>query len=140
MPATEAVTTTRDGSSREAFLRSIGANLCGLLAGTILALSGQDLLVLLDAEEDTLHVQVHDFIERALWGLVEWCTPRGTSIREQDVDMVGVLGHFSDQAFDFRWFGNVGWYRNSLARERECIKRSACFLAGSSLARCDEDF
>lgn len=33
--------------------------------------SGQDCCLLLNAEEDALHVQVHDFVEGVLRGLVE---------------------------------------------------------------------
>lgn len=54
--------------------------------------------------------------------------------------MVGVLGHLSDQAFNFRWFGDVGWDRNGFAREGKRIESGACFLASGGLAGCDEDF
>ena len=74
--------------------------------------------ILLSTKEDALHVQVHDLVEGVLRSRVEGCAPRCTGVREQDVDMVGVLGHLSDQAFDFRWFGDIGWDRNSFARER----------------------
>jgi len=77
--------------------------------------SGQGFYVLLNTEEDTLHVQVHDFVECVLRSLVERGAPRSTSVSEQDVDMVGVLGHLSDQAFNFRWFGDIGWDRNGFA-------------------------
>lgn len=100
---------------------------------------GQDVYVLLDTEEDTLHVQVHDFIEGVLGSLVEGGAPRGTGVRKQDVDMVSVLGHLSYQAFDLRRFGDIGWHGNSFAWERKRIEGGACFLASSSLARCNED-
>jgi len=54
--------------------------------------------------------------------------------------MVGVLGYLGDQALDFRRFGNVSWYRDSLAGEWKSVKGSACFFASSAFAGCDEDF
>jgi hypothetical protein len=53
--------------------------------------------------------------------------------------MVGVLGHFSNQAFDLRRLSDISWHGNSFAWERKRIEGGACFLTSSSLARCDED-
>lgn len=111
-----------------------------MLASVINKLSGQDLYVLLNTKEDTLHVQVHDLVEGVLRGRVERCAPRSTGVREQDVDVVGVLGHFSNQAFDLRWFGDIGWHGNGFAWERKRIEGGACFFAGGGFAGCDEDF
>lgn len=95
--------------------------------------------ILLDTQEDALDIQVHDFRECALRVLVEGRSPRSASIREQDIYMVGVLANFSDQALDLGGFGDIGWDRNGLAFEWECIEGSASFLARGGFARCDED-
>jgi len=95
--------------------------------------------LLLSTEEDTLHVQVHDFVESVLRGRVEGCAPRGSGIGEQDVDVVGVLGHFGDQAFDFGRFGDVCWDGDGFAGERKRIESGAGFFAGGGFAGCDED-
>ena len=42
-----------------------------MLAGAGAQSSGQDSYLLLNTEEDTLHVQVHDFVEGVFRGLVE---------------------------------------------------------------------
>ena len=93
----------------------------------------------MNTEEDTLHVQIHDLVEGVLRGRVKRCAPRSTGVREQDVNMVGVLGHFGNQAFNLRRLGDIGWHRNGFAWERKRIEGGACFLASSSLARCNED-
>jgi len=95
--------------------------------------------VLLDAKENALDVQVHHFVERALGSLVKRRAPRGTRVGEQDVDMFGMLADLSDKAFDFRRFGDVGWYGDGFARKWKRVKGGASFLACCGFARCDED-
>lgn len=54
--------------------------------------------------------------------------------------MVGVLGYFSNQAFNLRRLSNIGWHGNGFAWERKRIEGGACFFAGRGFAGCDEDF
>jgi hypothetical protein len=50
-----------------------------------------------------------------------------------------VLADFSDQTFYFRRFGDIGWHRDSFAREWKCVERGASLFACCGFARCDED-
>jgi hypothetical protein len=90
IPATEAVTTTREGSEREARLRRRGANLDWGVSRL------RRVVVLLCAEEDALDVQVHHLVEGTLGSLVEGRSPRRARVGEQDVDMIGVLADLGD--------------------------------------------
>ena len=72
--------------------------------------------------------------------LVERRTPRRARIREQDVDMVGVLLDFFDEPLDFAGFGEVGGDGDGGAGAREGVEGRAGFFAGGLFAGGDEDF
>ena len=129
---------TREGEGRVARARRRGANLVFLLAGVSGGAGGVS--GLLNANEDALDVQVHDFRPSALGGLVERRAPRGAGVGEQDVDMVGMLGDFCDEALDFGGFGDVCGDGDGFAGEGKGVEGGAGFFAGGRFARGDEDF
>ena len=54
--------------------------------------------VLLDAIEDTVHIEVHDLGKGFSRVFIEWCSPSCSCIGEQDVDVIGVFANFRDQS------------------------------------------
>lgn len=113
-PAMEAVTMTRDGSSRVAFLCRSGANLRAGVNSTASQRRHGGLENILDhiqsnCVEHALDVQVHDLGESGVRMRVEFLTPRCTSVREEYVDMVCRLLDFLDQCLDTSYLGAVGW-------------------------------
>ena len=96
-----------------------------------------------DGGEDALDVQVHDLGEGTVRVGVEFLAPGGACVGEQDVDVVGRLGHLGDQPLDLGDFGAVGGYRDGAGRGvlvGEGIESSAGGLASGGFAGGYVDF
>ena len=101
----------REGSEIVPFLRRRGANLPARQSNAPERVAFVGIGIgsnsLLRTNKHTLHIQIHDFLERTLGVLIELLSPGRAGVGEQDVDVVGVLGDFGDEALDFACFGNV---------------------------------
>jgi hypothetical protein len=100
--------------------------------------------ILLNSEENALDVQIHDFIPPILLiDLVEFRSPSCTRIGKQNIDMIGVLFYFFDQALNLRDLGTICWDGVRFGAGLfvlECIQRGNSLVAGAGFARRDEDF
>ena len=96
--------------------------------------------ILLYTNKHTLDIQINHFAECFFGMFIKSRSPSCSSIREQDVYMVGLLLNFFDQSFHFAGLGEIGGYRVCFARARECVERLDRFFAGFGFAGCDEDF
>lgn len=138
----------REGSLIVPFLRRRGANLCHPTYHVSPTFPPELVCILvywnnslLRTNKHTLNVQIHDFLERTLGVLVELFAPGRAGVGEQDVDVVGVLGDFGDEALDFACFGDVRGDRDGFAfRVGQGVERCDGFFAGFGFARGDEDF
>lgn len=106
--------------------------------GVLLQQRGEDA----DRVEDGFDVEVHDFCKGLIGVRVKGLAPGRAGVGKQDVDVVGVLAHFGEQAVDAVHGRRVGGHGDcrgvgGLAGQR--VEDFACFLAGGGLAGGDED-
>lgn len=96
---------------------------------------------LLRTNKHTLHIQIHDFLERTLGVLIKLLSPSRAGIGEEDVDVVGVLGDFGDEALDLACFGDVRGDGDGFAfGVGQGVEGRDGFFARFGFARGDEDF
>lgn len=98
---------------------------------------------LLYAQEDALDVQVHDLLERGVGVRVEGLAPGGARVREQDVDVRGVLGDLGDEGLDAGEGAAVGGDGDGAGAGLEVgegVELGDGGVAGFGFARGDEYF
>jgi len=76
---------------------------------------------LLYTMEHALDVQIHDLAERVFRRPIERRSPRCSRVREQDINMLGMLRDLLNQALDLGEFGDVGWDRYGFAGARQGV-------------------
>jgi hypothetical protein len=100
--------------------------------------------LLLNGEEHTLDVQVHDLVPPIfLVHLVEFRAPGCTSVGEEDIHMIGMLLHLLDQSLNFRHLGAVCRYGVCSCAGLfvgQGIQRYNRFIASTGLPAGNEDF
>jgi hypothetical protein len=132
MPATEAVTSTREGSSSEAFFSNRGANLvCQHVFFAPLICIGYPKNSLLNAIKHTVDIQIHDLGKGLCGMLIKRCSPGSTRVCKEYVHMVSMLHHLIDQPLNLLDFGNVRRDRDGFTLDTwKLVQSFTGFLAG----------
>lgn len=99
--------------------------------------------ILLNRVKHTLHIQIHHLGEHLLRVCIELLAPGCAGIGEQDIHMVGCLGHLGGETAQFLDLGAVGRDGDRLCAGSfvgEGVESCDGFVAGLLLARGDVDF
>ena len=92
--------------------------------------------------ENTFHVQVHNLAKCLIRMCIEFFSPGGARIGEQDIDMVGSLLHLPEQVFHAFNLAAVCRHRDGTctsALGREVVQGIAGSLTGLSFSRRNVD-
>lgn len=149
MPATDAVTMTRDGSSCVAFFWSRGANLtlvsiCWVARNKRRACQKMkmkhpsfkiNMNLQSNRPKHTLDIQIHHLRKRTIWMCIELLAPRRSCICKQDIHTIRGFLHLGHQLFDPFDLAAICGYRNRLRAWRFIGKRIESGTGGFACGR-----